>query len=340
MFEQAASSPEEWRRLWRRRGLAVDHTLPQFFSTSVVDLTNLRSIVPKSVVLPGGLKQSLTGDDVAVVEDAVQFVASYIAEFLPFQILTTDIKKPKQASALAVKCQGGQDSEYLGSFDMLMRVWQTRAGIWRPYHERIVALDVKLTGYHSVLGLNGPTMRAYVEHGRAVVKAAKSARLPLGDCAAVAYLIQRPSGTSSQGQPCKAAFGFVAFDTEKLLAWDPKAASSRAPPHITLAGSLLQTGRVLEPESLPPAPMPARPRQRDRWHELANLQVKRGWVRLIDFAEVFEQGGPAGRKQAGNRVGKRLRDAGYEVQEHIKGVGHPPKIARVADLKALHGHLQ
>lgn len=224
-------------------------------------------------------------------------------------MLTSDFKRPKEASQLAVRCVDGADDEYLGSFDLLLRVWQTRAGVWSPYHERDVALDVKVTGYHSVLGLNGPTMRTYVEHGRAVLMSARRAELALGECAAVAYLIRRPSGKSSTGAPCNAAFGFVAFDSAKLIAWDPK--SSRAPPYITLAGSLLQAGRVLEPSSLPPAPMPARPRQRDRWQELARMEVKRGWVCLLDFANVFGQGGPSGRKQAGNRAGKRLRDAGY-----------------------------
>ena len=233
---------------------------------------------------------------------------------------------------------GSHDQEHLGSFDLLLRVFQTRSGAWQRYHEKDVALDLKVTGYDSVLGLNGPTMRAYVEHGRAVLIAARREKLRLGECSAIAYLVRRPPGPSQTGTPCRAGFGFVAFDCDALVAWDPS--SQRAPPHITLTGTLLQAGVVREPDSLPPAPLPARPRPRDRWAELSVLEVKRGWASLLDFASVFEWGGASGRKQAGHRVGQKLRAAGKEVTDFVRGVGKPIKIARLADLKACFPDLQ
>ena len=334
-----AIAPLEWRRIWRRRGLAVDWTMPKLFCIPAPPLEDLLSLVPKEVVLPGGDKQAVTEDDAASISDCLRFTGSFIAEFLPAQITSTDFKKPREASQLAVRRQGSQEQEYLGSFDMLLRIFQTRSGVWRQYHEKEIALDVKVTGYDAILGLNGPTMRAYIEHGRCVLIAARSAKTRLGDCSAIAYLVRRPPGFSAAGAPVRAGFGFVAFDSDTLASWDPS--SQRAPPHITLAGNLLQAGRVLEPDNLPPASLPSRPRQRDRWAELAALEVKRGWVTLLDFTTVFEQGGAAGHKQAAGRAGKRLRDSGKEVVDHKKsGRGKPPKIARLADLKICYNGLQ
>ena len=122
-----------------------------------------------------------------------------------------------------------------------------------------------------------------------MVMAATSAKLELGDCAAVCHLIRRPTGLSTTGAHCSAAFGFVAFGGAKLMSWDPK--STNAPPYIALAGGLLQAGRIVEPDALPPATLQAPPRQRDHWQRLSNLSVKHGWARLLDFASVFEMGG-------------------------------------------------
>ena len=117
------------------------------------------------------------------------------------------------------------------------------------------------------------------------------------------------------------------------MSWGPK--STKAPPYIALAGNLLQAGRIVEPDALPPATLQAPPRQRDHWQRLSNLSVKRGWARLLDFASVFEMGGLSGRKQAGHRVTKRLLDKGCEVEDGVTGVGKPSKIARITDFKSL-----
>ena len=116
-----ATSPLEWRRLWRRRGLAVDRTLPKFFCHPAPALKELASLVPTNVVLPGGQKQRVTEDDSVIVQEAVKFASGYIAEFLPAQVLATDIKLPQEASQLAVRRPGSQDHEHLGSFDILLR---------------------------------------------------------------------------------------------------------------------------------------------------------------------------------------------------------------------------
>ena len=186
--------------MWQRRGLAVDRTIPRFFAHPAPPLSEMQSLVPQSVRCPGGQKHVLLSEDKTVVQDSVEFFSNYIAEVLPRQMLCIGKQKPQEATHLAVATDDGSGGvEYVGSFDSILRVWRTGAGPWQPYHKKEVAVDFKVTGYHAVLGLNGPTMRTYVEHGRSVLLAAKSGKLRLGDCAAICYLVRRPAGLSSTG---------------------------------------------------------------------------------------------------------------------------------------------
>ena len=105
------------------------------------------------------------------------------------------------------------------------------------------------------------------------------------------------------------------------------------PSYICLHGRLLQTGRVVEPESLPHVPLPARPAPRDRWLELANLAVKPGWVVTQHFCIVLNIG-------AGNivhgaaRVNKRLRENGEDLENRKTGGRGPPlKMYRISTLQ-------
>ena len=100
------------------------------------------------------------------------------------QVVQTDPKGflPTAASGLAVRSVAGE-TEYIGSFDALLRVSATTPGPWRSYHDEEVALDVKVTGAGSTLGLNGLTMKSYLTHARAVIQAARKERARVGGVA-------------------------------------------------------------------------------------------------------------------------------------------------------------
>jgi hypothetical protein len=324
-----------WRHLWRARGLALDRLLAITFATPAPPLGDLKSKVERSVLVPGTGRRTLTESDVALVVDAAVFVAGYVAEYLPMQVTVTDSRActPCAPTALAVRGAKGEP-EFAGSFDFLLRVYAQEALYWKPYDGSEIALDVKLSGCSTVLGLNGATMRANFAHARAVMMAARRARSRVGACRAVAFLVRRPAGKTLEGDARTGAFGFVAVDVGALLAWEPSA-STRGPPTIMTSGGLFQRGVVVEPAALPTPPPPARAPPPDRWAELTELSVKRGWVTALDFCIVFNRG-PQCRKKATERVLKRLRGKRKEVEDAPgAGTGRPKKMVRIGDLRAV-----
>lgn len=332
-----APCPVAWRRLWRAMGLALDRLLPFVFTIPAPLLSELPPKVRRIVVVPGSGRQQLSEQDAAIVADAGAYVSHFVAEHLPAQVTVTDMKPhlPEAASRLAVR-KVGSESEYLGSFDLLLRVSATQNSTWRRYHNREVALDVKLTGASGMLGLNGPTMRTNLEHARKVmIEARRQASSRVGQCAVVAFLVRRPPGQTFDGRRHAGSFGFVAVDVEVLVGWDPHTAT-QAPAVIVMTGALLQRANVEEESwSLRVAPPPARPPPRDRWSELTALCVRRGEVTVIDFCTVF-QIGPGNLRKGAERVLKRLRAKNETVgdwQQTGGSGGRPFKTARVGALR-------
>ena len=255
-------------------------------------------------------------------------------------MVDTDVKLPQCASRLAVRAVGGGDKEFLGSFDVLLRIRAARPGLWRKYDGGELALDCKLTGVSTTLGLNGMTLRTYTQNARAVVSAARNQGLRVGRCGLVAFLLRRPPGHTQQGLAHRGGFGFVAFETDVLLNWDPT--SNRPPRTFTLSGSLLQGGQDNDEDALAlqRAP-PARAPQRDRWAELSEAAVRTGWVKVTDFVNAFSLRGRASEKKATEKALKRLRQGNGALDDTDGGVvGRPHKIARLSDLKRLYPDLR
>ena len=276
---------------------------------------------------------TLTEEDGNIVWESLKFVIAYLAEFLPAHIVVSDAKPalPHAASSLAVRRIAGED-DYIGSFDIVLRLHCSRSSHWQQYNGEEVALDVKLTGASSKLGLEGPTMRSYIQHGRAVMKAARREKARIADCKVIAYLVRRPACPAIDGQACPAKFGFVAFDVEQLLQWEP-AGTNPLPAHICMHGQLLQSRGVVEPEALPRA-LP-RPAPRNRWQELKALEIGTGsgWVTTQDFCKVFDIG-RGSIVHGASRVNKRVLQVGGELSSSNSGARGPPKkTCRIADLK-------
>ena len=331
-----------WRRLWRARGLCADRVLPYCYALPVLGPEELLGRAPKSVAVPGGDRQQLTEADRKLSVGVVEFVTGYVAEHLPAQVVATDLKPllPNAASALAVMDVSGE-KEYMGSFDLLLRLRATRPGTWRPYDNQLMALDMEMTGATSAVGVNSAYMRRIVEHGRAVMQAARKQRgCRVADCSIIAYLIRRPPGPTFQGRAHAGSWSFVAFEVDSLLAWSPT--SQRAPNRIVTLGSLLVEGKGEEPDSLPrPPPAPIRP-PRDRWHILRTTHGHRGWCQVQDFVDVFGLQGRADPKHATYKACKRLREQGHQVKDKdLPGVrGRPKKCARICDLQQVYVNLQ
>ena len=80
--------------------------------------------------------------------------------------------------------------------------------------------------------------------------------------------------------------------------------------------------------------------QRNRWKQLAKDGEKRGkvqYVSLEQFVELFLRIKQDPKQQA-SKIGKRLRDDGCPTADSSvhQGVGRPPKLARMSDLKTLY----
>ena len=195
-----------------------------------------------------------------------------------------------------------------------------------------MALDFKLTAASSPLGLNGATMRDYFKRAQKVMLAARSEESRLGHCRLVVFLLRRPTCSTFDDRQQRCAFGFVALDVDTLCNWD--ATSQRPPTCLTTCGTLLQTG-TLEPAPLQPAPTRATSAPRaDKWGQLE--QVKRGWVRVQDFALAFKVSPERNLKKATQKLLQRLRKRNCEVANDEKDTtGRPPKVARTRDLQTV-----
>ena len=192
-------------------------------------------------------------------------------------------------------------------------------------------MDVKITAAEH-LGLNGVSMKAYLEHAREVLLASRGGLGRISKCTIVAFLVRRPACATQDGRPSHANYGFVAYDVGKLLAWTPTP-SGRNPQHICMYGQLLQMGSCRERPTPPSLARPANARPRDRWGELANKHVKRGWVTTMDFCEIFQLG-RGNIKQACWRVNTKLRKNRCEIEHHPSTNHAPPtKRCKLSDLK-------
>lgn len=334
---------EQWRRRWRAVGLGVDRLFPVAYGPPAPRLECLHGLVPNSLAVPGEGRRSFDNAEKELVKDGCVFGMKFIAEFLPGQVVCADAKPllPEAASRLAVRCVDG-GNVYVGSVDLIVRLAASRSQTWNAYDDQELALDFKATGAETPLGVNGPTMRGYIENMRRVMLAARREHgNRVGLCAAAGFLVWRPPGPTFSGAHHRGAYGFVAYDVERLVAWDPK--SSRLPDPVSLNGKLLVAGRGSEtgPDSLPTPPPPARPPARDRWGELQGMSVRnRTWVTLQDFVRVFSMGRGGPVKRTAQNVHKRLQEDQVKVEDYRKGgVGRPLKIARVRDLRRSYPNL-
>lgn len=254
----------------------------------------------------------------------------------------------KVASTLAVLNVSGE-SEYIGSFDLLLRVFATRAATYKAYHQHEIAFDLKLTGASVNLGLNSPTIRNILSHGQAVFKAARACKSNrLGHCKALAYLFRRPPGLRKDGKSHNGAWGFLLLDAVAFVSWNAK--SNHPPPCLLKAGTFIRDGSQDELESLPMIAIPMKPKiQRDRWAELRECQVKPGWVKTLDFVKIFKAS-PNTRKTNEN-VLKQLRawlkqkrkSESAELadwREPDSNAGRPPKMARMSTLQQCFSELR
>ena len=329
-----ATEVEAWRRQWRGLGLAVDRLLSICFGIPSPTLSELHGRVPRAVNLPIGSKYTLTDDDVQAAAASADFMAAYVAEALPTQVVDNDLKPrlPAVASRFAVRSLRGGDKEYVGSFDVLLRMRVTRRGIWHDYANAEMAVDCTITGVESTLGLNGLTLRSYFQNAQTVLGAARAQKLRIGDCRMAAFLLRRPPGRTLDGRIHAGDVGFVAFDVDRLLSWDPR--SVRPPLHVGLYGNLLHGGRDAMPDPVTLVNnAPVRPPPRDRWAELGQLKVRNGWVTVKNCVRTFGLIGRQTEKKATEKALKRLRKQSPHLEDHADGVGRPENIARFSDLQ-------
>ena len=332
---------EGWRRRLRARGVGLDRTLPICFGPAAPPVASLASRVPRTVVVPDAGRVKLDDTDVRAVVESADFMTAFIAEFLPVHVYANDAKPllPSIGSTLAVKSVSGEgEGTYVGSFDLLARIFATRVGPWLAHNRQDMAIDCKMTGASCRLGVNGPTMRTYITHAQMVMRAARKAGGQVAECRVVAFLLHRPCGPTRDGREHSGNFGFVAFKVDTLLAWDARKCSN-APSFIHICGRLLESGVGSEPTSLPRPQSIATPPPRNRWTDLQAIAVKPGHVLLLDFCRVFGFG-VGNVKQAAQRVSKRLRDNDVLLENYNDGTtGGPPKMARLSDLKRMYPKL-
>ena len=100
---------------------------------------------------------------------------------------------------------------YVGSFDLLLRVRSTRSPIWKSYNGQEIALDLKLSGASSTVGIDSFSLRQKFAHGHAVLAASQRNDGRLGKCGLVAYLFRRPPGQTMMDQAHNGSWGFLVF---------------------------------------------------------------------------------------------------------------------------------
>ena len=241
-----------WRHLWRKRGLVLDSLLPCAFAVPMATEESMRKRVSTTVLVPRDkTRTSVRNEDAELVLREANWVVGFVVESLPAQIVTADVKPmlPGVASALAVQSIHGE-TEFLGSFDLLIKLHATKNAEWKKYHGQEGVVDVKLSGSSQPFGLSSTTMRRHLLKGREVLKAAKKDRCRVGRCAFVAYLLRRPPGPVFTGREKfhKGGWAFVAYDAQKLMGWVPGA--SNCPRPFLFCSDLLVEGSQLEPEAV------------------------------------------------------------------------------------------
>ena len=329
-----SSSDVSWRLMWRRRGLGVDRCLPFFLQPSA-ELDVLREKIPAKVCVPDGGYMNLDGADKELIFSTCLRFVEYIAQHLPMVVTICDTRKhvPRSVSTLAVRAPDAPRGEktFVGSFDALLRVFNSRPGtVWSQYHLQEIAMDMKVTSACQPLGLGGATMLGYFIHGHRVLKAAAKEKSRIGKCAVVAWLLHRPAGDDREGKYRSAMDGFVAFDMQKFVQWEPRRSKSPPTP-LVLSGPLLVAGLgPLEMSRLPSAP---RAVAQNRWLTLEK-KASKGKISLQAFVIHFGMCGAQDAKKAAYRVGKRLRDRGFDTENDATGrCRRQPKLARVSDLR-------
>ena len=337
-----AMTPPEWRQLWRKRGLALDKILPYALAVPKPSDDVLRQRLPASLSVPGESRRlSLDDTDRTIALEAADFVSGFIAEELPAELLSTDLKLPSIASALAVQ-DVGDEGEWLGSFDFMLRIRASRCSSpWHKYHRHMGVVDFKLSGTSENIGLNSRFMRRHLTKGRLVLRAARKQKGSfVGPASFVAYLLRRPRGPvySGRGRVHPGAWSFLAYNADALSNWDPDSRSTPRP--FMHLGTLVVSGIAEESESLRVELPVFRGSQVDRW-ELLRGQSSNGWVSLGVFLDVFKLKYTGLPKHAMGRVKKRLVDAGCAIKKTDPpvGRGHPPPLARVCDLQRVYNDL-
>ena len=209
-----SSSLQAARPRLRALGFGLDRLFVHCWKIPVPSDGELKDRVQTSFRIPECGNHTLTKNDVQIVLQAADFVVSYVAEFLPVQVISCDTKAflPTAASTLAVRKQGS-DVDYIGSFDVLTRVRCTQVAPWKQFNKEEMAMDVKLTGA-THLGITGTTVRATLIHARSVMQAARLVGARVGSCKIVAFLFYRPLGLSQNGSD---RFGFVAYEASTLI---------------------------------------------------------------------------------------------------------------------------
>ena len=109
---------------------------------------------------------------------------------------------------------GEAEGTYVGSFDLIARIFAANTQPWARFNRVDMAIDCKQTGASGTLGLNGSTMRAYFSHARMVMMAAQREGSRVADCGVVAFLLHRPRGMSHDEQAHDAAY------SEGLKVWN------------------------------------------------------------------------------------------------------------------------
>ena len=128
-----------WRHRWRGRGIALDRLLPVCFGTPAPALDTLPGRVAKYVVVPQDGRLKLDTDDVGAVIESADFTLSFVAEFLPVQIVEKDASV---SSNLAVQAMPGEaEGTYVGSFDLIARIFAANTQPWARFNRVDMAID-------------------------------------------------------------------------------------------------------------------------------------------------------------------------------------------------------
>ena len=180
---------------------------------------------------------------------------------------------------MAARAVGNRRRVYAGSFDLLLRVRNTRSPTWKAFHGKEVPFDMKLSGAASTVGIDSKTIKNILAHGQAVLAASQSSGGRLGERGLAAYLFHRPPGLTMGERMHGGSWEFLLFDMAVFMWWSPH--SKHAPRRLMEPGTFIKDGARDELNVAPAAPLgptlvvSPRPR-RDTWADLAGVSVRRG----------------------------------------------------------------